>query len=104
MSQTPAVEMSISLLDKTYLIKCPPSEQDALQKAAHYFDQAMRETRSAGVVGLDRTAIITGLNIVCDMLDAKNQRDSYVHQVSRRIHDLHQHIDKALIQSEQLEL
>ena len=49
----------ITLLDRKYLIACPPKEQDNLLQAARHLNKKMLEIRHAGkVLSLERLAII----------------------------------------------
>jgi cell division protein ZapA len=56
--------IAVSLLDKDYQIACPPSEQEALHRAARSLDARLRAIRDSGhVVGLERIAIMAALNL-----------------------------------------
>ncbi len=99
-----ATTLSIQILDKTYKIKCPKVESQALQKSALYLDNKMRELRDTGnVVGIDRIAILAALNVCYELLQQKNQNHSYIETMSGRIRDLQGKIEAALVQSEHLE-
>ncbi len=61
--------VSVSILDKEYLIACPPEEQSALLQSARYLDEQMREIRSSGKIhGLERIAVMAALNITHSLL------------------------------------
>lgn len=63
--------LSIKILDKEFQIACPRNEQADLLKAANLFDSRIKEIRASGkVVGLERMAIIAGLNITHEMIQA----------------------------------
>ena len=61
----------IHLLDKEYRVACPAGEQDHLLEAARYLDKQMRQVRDANVIGLERIAIMTALNMSHELLRAR---------------------------------
>ncbi|EKF73129.1 hypothetical protein A11A3_15297 [Alcanivorax hongdengensis A-11-3] len=66
----------IHLLDKEYRVACPAGEQDHLLEAARYLDKQMREVRDANVIGLERIAIMTALNMSHELLRARESLTS----------------------------
>jgi cell division protein ZapA len=68
--------VSVSILDRDFLIACTAEERPALLEAARYLDAKMREMRSAArSAGLDRIAILAALNISHELLNER-QRES----------------------------
>ena len=66
--------LEVFILDKSYRINCPESEQESLRTSAQYLDRKMREIRSSGkVLGLERIAVIAALNISHELLDASRK-------------------------------
>lgn len=64
----------VKILDKEYQVACPAGERDALLQAAHNLDQRMREIRSSGsVIGLERIAVMAGLNLSHELLETTRQ-------------------------------
>ena len=61
----------IHLLDKEYRVACPPGEQENLLSAARYLDTQLREVRDTNVIGLERIAIMTALNMSHELLNAR---------------------------------
>ena len=61
----------IHLLDKEYRVACPSGEQDNLLAAARYLDKQLRKVRDANVIGLERIAIMTALNMSHELLNAR---------------------------------
>lgn len=61
----------IHLLDKEYRVACPEGEQDNLLAAARHLDKQLREVRDANVIGLERIAIMTALNMSHELLKAR---------------------------------
>lgn len=99
-----SLAVTINILDKEFRIACPEDEHDALLAAAHYLNTRMQEARDSGVVGQDRIAIMTALNLAHELLGNKNQRENYVKSVGSRIQSLQDKIEVALTRSKQMEL
>ena len=69
--------LEVFILDKSYRINCPESEQDSLRASAAYLDRKMREIRSSGkIIGLERIAVVAALNISHELLTASHQVDA----------------------------
>jgi cell division protein ZapA len=99
------VAVTIYILDKEYRISCPPEERDSLLQSAAYLDGKMREIRNSGrVIGTERIAVMTALNIANDLLSNQKQKDDTHHTISRRIKNLQEKIEIALNTTNQLEL
>lgn len=90
--------VKVRILDKEYLVACPPSEEAALQESARHLNKKMTEIRKTGkVVGIDRIAVMAGLNIAHEALEGKpvggsGGRDSS----ATRLKKLNAKIEKAL--------
>ena len=91
----------IHLLDKEYRVACPAGEQDDLLAAARYLDEQMREVRDANVIGLERIAIMTGLNMSHELLRASqsvsqdSESEGRVQGLLGRLEDEIQAVDNA---------
>lgn len=73
MSQSSSV--LVHLLDKEYRVACAPEERDHLIRAARFLDDRMREVREANVIGLERIAVMTALNLAHELLTTTGQLD-----------------------------
>jgi cell division protein ZapA len=62
----------VHLLDKEFRVACPAEEKDNLIRAARYLDDKMREVRASNVLGLERVAVMTALNLAHDLLLARD--------------------------------
>ncbi|RMG30600.1 MAG: cell division protein ZapA [Gammaproteobacteria bacterium] len=103
MSETKGVKVRI--LDKEYLVACRPGEEDALIASAEYLNSRMKEIRDSGkIIGLDRIAVMAGLNLAHELLEQKQRRQSYHQVISNRIRNLQEKIELALNEGNQLEL
>ena len=65
--------LNVNILDKDFQVACPSGQQDDLLKAARQLDQRMRNIRDSGkVIGLERIAVMAGLNLSHEFLHIKD--------------------------------
>lgn len=84
-------------MDKDYLVGCPEEERQALVAAAKYLDSKMREMRDGGkVIGTERIAVITALNLAHELLQHRESLDEYAETVGGGLQRLTEKIDTAL--------
>ena len=70
-------QVTIEILDKQYTISCPPGEKQDLLESARILNERLREVRGGGkVLGTERMAVITALNIVHEMEQQKRHQAS----------------------------
>jgi cell division protein ZapA len=63
--------LEVKILEKDFLVACPPDKKPALREAASLLDQKMREIRATGKVhGSERIAVMAALNFAYDLLQA----------------------------------
>lgn len=96
MSTTPT-PISVSILDREFLIGCSEEERPGLIAAASYLDGKMREVRnSARAAGLDRIAVMAALNIAHEFmqLTQRNHADDGV--LAQHLHSLRNKLDGML--------
>ncbi len=97
--------INISILDKDYKVACPVGEQSALLASAKYLDNKMREVRDSGsIIGAERIAVITALNIVNELLSSSNESTDVDEAISPRLKNLETKISHFLQQARQLEI
>lgn len=102
---TDAQPINISILDKDYKVACPPGEQSALLESAKFLDNKMREIRDSGnIMGSERIAVITALNMANDLLRSSNVDKEIGQELSPRLKDLESKISRVLEQARQLEI
>jgi cell division protein ZapA len=100
-----AQPINISILDKDYKIACPPGEQSALLESARFLDSRMRELRDSGkIMGSERIAVITALNMANDLLHAANLDKTLGEELPPRLKSLESKISRVLEQARQLEI
>ncbi len=102
---TDAQPINISILDKDYKVACPPGEQSALLESAKFLDHKMREIRDSGhIMGSERIAVITALNMANDLLRTGNVDKEIGRELPPRLKDLENKISRVLEQARQLEI
>ena len=101
---TDSQPISISILDKDYKVACPAGEQSALLESAKFLDGKMREMRDSGtIMGSERIAVITALNMANDLLNSSNVDKEIGEELSPRLKTLENKISRVLEQARQLE-
>ena len=104
MSQDQA-RVSVRIMDKEYVVACPYDERSALLDAAEFLNARMREIRDTGkVVGLDRIAVMSALNLAHEFLRIKDRESKLDSGVGHRVRVLRQRVEGALEKGQQLEL
>lgn len=97
--------INITILDKEYKIACPAGEQSALLASAEYLDNKMREVRDGGsIIGSERIAVITALNITHELLNSSQQSAKLENSLPPRLKNLENKISEALQKARQLEI
>ena len=104
MSQDTA-RVSVRIMEKEYVVACPYEERAALLDAAEFLNSRMREIRDSGkVVGLDRIAVMTALNLAHEFLRVKDQESRIDSGVGGRVRALRERVESVLGKGQQLEL
>ena len=99
---TEAQPINISILDKDYKVACPAGEQSALLESAKFLDGKMREIRDGGnIIGSERIAVITALNMANDLLQTENLDKELKQELPPRLKSLEDKISRALESSRQ---
>ncbi len=99
------ITMNVHILGKDYQVSCPEEEVDGLTASARFLHTKMEEIKDGGrVVGLDRIAVMAGLNISHELLSSKDEADSIEGDISGRLNALSHRLDLALAEHKQLEL
>ena len=97
--------VTVNILDKEYRIACLPEERESLLQSAAYVDSRMREIRQSGrVIGTERIAVMTALNLANEMLSSRKSKDDSSQTITHRIKRLQEKIEIALDTTNQLEL
>ena len=105
MSEDRVTRVSVRLLDREYQVACPAEERADLLDSAEYLDAKMREVRDAGkVVGLDRIAVISALNLANELIKLRRNGSVVDSDLGSKIRTLRERVESALEKGQQLEL
>ncbi len=75
MTETKAI--SVQILDREYLVACPPGQETKLREAAHTLNNKMQEIRDTGkVFGIERIAVMAALNLTHEILQTKPETEN----------------------------
>ena len=89
--------VNITLLDKDYLISCNDDEREQLYNAAKYLNNKLHELKNSGkVIGAERIAVMTALNITSEYLAYKQKNSNYTHGMESAIKRMQGKISSAL--------
>lgn len=92
-----ATPIAVSILDREFLIACTPEERPGLLAAAAYLDGKMREVRgNTRTQGLDRIAVMAGLNIAHELMQNKQRADIDGGSLAQHLQTLRGKLDMAL--------
>jgi cell division protein ZapA len=104
MSQDQA-RVSVRIMEKEYVVACPYDERSALLDAAEFLNARMREIRDSGkVVGLDRIAVMSALNLAHEFLRIKERESKVDSGAGQRVRVLRERVESALGKAQQLDL
>jgi len=97
--------VSIHILDKEYLIACPPEERDDLLAAATYLNVRLREIREGGkVIGSERQVMMAALNMANELSKSRGREQRVNADMGARVKNMRERVERALQHGKQLEL
>jgi len=97
--------ISVTILEKEYLINCEAAERESLRSAADFLNQKMDEMKNSGsVIGAERIAVMTALNITNELLAYKRDNQDYTSSVDSTLKRLQNKINDALSRDTQLDM
>lgn len=101
----PTGPVSIQILDKEYLIACPPEERDDLVAAAVYLNARLREIREGGkVIGSERQVMMAALNMANELSKVKGREQRVNADMGARVKSMRERVERTLQHGKQLEL
>jgi len=104
-SEDRVARISVRLLDREYQVACPADERSDLLDSAEYLDAKMREVRDSGkVVGLDRIAVISALNLANELIKLRRNGSSVDADLGAKLQRLRERVESALEKGQQMEL
>jgi len=100
-----AKPVTIRILDKEYLISCEEGEREQLHAAVNFLNARMQDMKNSGrVIGSERIAVMTALNLAHELLAYKRENEDYTSNIDTAIQRLKGKIDEALIKGRQMEM
>jgi cell division protein ZapA len=95
--------IEVTVLDRTLKIACKEDEKADLLQAVEYLDAKMREIKaSSKVLSVERVAIMAALNIVHELLSARQASGFDSEAFRRRMKTMADAIDQAMSAQEHL--
>lgn len=105
MSGAEPAPVSVQILEKEFLIACPPEERAALAESAALLNTRLREIRGSGkVIGLERMVVMAALNMAHDLARLRTREQHLESHVGGRVRQLRERVEKTVARSQQLEL
>lgn len=96
MSEAPNT-VQVHILDRDYLVACPPGEREALMTAARLLDTRLREMRQHNrSATLERLAIMAALNFAHEQQQHKSRADTVSGDVGQALARMLQRVDGLL--------
>ena len=90
------VPVTVRILDREYQIACRADEREALLAAAEHVHERMLEARGRGnVIGTDRVAVMTALNMAHELLALRRSEQACA-RACERIDAIDQRVSAAL--------
>lgn len=87
--------VDVSIMGRNFTVSCTDEERPGLINAVNFLDKKMRDIRDSGkVIGVERIAIMTALNLAHELLNSKSG-DIDVGDIRRRIAIMQDQIDEA---------
>lgn len=97
--------VSVQILDKEYLIACPPEEREDLQRAATLLGARLKQIREGGkVIGTERLLMMAALNMANDLAKLTAREERTAGEFGSRVKQMRERVERALVQGQQLEL
>lgn len=97
-----AQQVSLHILDREYIVACPPEEKEDLLQAADLLAERIQEARGRGnVIGSERVAVMAALNLAHEALSCRREREGYNSKISAGVERLKEKIEQALNNEEE---
>ncbi|MEM7027302.1 MAG: cell division protein ZapA [Pseudomonadota bacterium] len=97
--------IKVNILDKEYLISCSEEEREQLRSAVDTLNEKMLEMKNSGsVIGTERIAVMTALNMTHELLAYKQKNQDYTSNIDSTLKRLQSKINNALVRETQLDI
>ena len=95
----------VNILGKEYQIACTEEEKPALIASAQLLHDGMDKIRASGkVVGLDRIAVMAGLNIAHELVSVQDQQENGDPETTTKLLQMKDKVSAFLNEERQLDL
>lgn len=95
--------VKVSIMQREFTVACGEAESQSVVEAAAYLDRQMRKVSgTAAVPGLDRCAIMAGLNISHELLALRKAAEDD-ERINSRLEDLNRQIDAVVTNIRQVD-
>lgn len=89
--------VSVHILEREYLVACPPDERPSLLAASQLLDSRMREVRGGNrMASIDRIAVLAALNLAAEFIKLKQEAGERDRELSRTLGELNRRLDGLL--------
>lgn len=89
--------VAVHILDREYLVACPPEQRASLLEAASVLDAQMRAIRNAArSATLDKIAVLAALNLTHELVTLKHGVGAQDNELARAMEMLNARLDGAL--------
>jgi cell division protein ZapA len=86
--------VDVNIMGRDFTVSCTDEERPGLINAVNFLDKKMRDIRDSGkVIGVERIAIMTALNLSHELLNSKSGNID-VGDIKRRIELMQDQIDQ----------
>ncbi|PPC79910.1 MAG: cell division protein ZapA [Methylotenera sp.] len=86
--------VDVNIMGRDFTVSCTDEERPGLLNAVNFLDKKMRDIRDSGkVIGVERIAIMTALNLSYELLNSKSG-DVNIGDIKRRISLMQDQIDQ----------
>jgi cell division protein ZapA len=87
--------VSVSILDREYMIACTPEERPGLVAAASHLDSKMREIRNgARTASVDRIAVLAALTLAHELLGIRQRESQDAAQLAHHLQVLNAKLER----------
>lgn len=87
--------VDVNIMGRDFTVSCTDEERPGLINAVNYLDKKMRDIRDSGkVIGVERIAIMTALNLSHELLNSKSGNVD-IGDIKRRVTIMQDQIDQA---------
>jgi cell division protein ZapA len=101
MPNTPEIAtIAVTILGRSFKVKCPDDKVEELQEAARYLETKMRNVNIENkFTTMDRVAVIAALNIAYEYLCLQSASESKIVSISGRILQISNKIEEVLVEA-----